>query len=124
MIWQLGQGYTRDEIHEALGGGTQFFLPSKDGVVVAACLRPDLNPDAPLVVLPGHGPDRERAADWLSAHPEQVFPVFIKRGINDWEYRGRYRCERWSDDPDEIQRRTPADRPDPVYRVLFLELVQ
>ena len=36
--------YTRDEIHAQLGGGTATYLPTKSGVVVAACLTPEKNP--------------------------------------------------------------------------------
>jgi Domain of unknown function (DUF6697) len=124
MNWVLGQTYTRDEIHEALGGSKQTFFPWKSGIVVAACLRPSLNPDAPLVVLPGHGAEKQRTADWLSANPNHVIPVFLKRDVNKWEYAGRFRCKGWSNDPAEIRKWKPANRPDPIYCVLFLEKVE
>jgi hypothetical protein len=123
MVWHLGQHYTRDQIHEALGGSKQSFLPWKSGVV-GACLKPNLNPDAPRVVLPGHGAERERAADWLCAHPDHGIPVFLKRDIRKWEYVGLYRCRAWSDNPEEIRNRAPANRRDEVYRVLFMEVVE
>ena len=37
--------------HTACGGSKQAFLPTKNGKVVAACLRTDLNPHAPDVIL-------------------------------------------------------------------------
>jgi hypothetical protein len=124
MSWQLGRSYTRREIHNAVGGSVQSYLPTnKDAGVVAACLRPDLNPDAPDVVLPGRGAEIERTADWLCDHPQHEVPVFLKRDTNRWEYVGRYRCAGWSDDTTEIQKRTPGSRSDPVYRVLFLKRV-
>ena len=101
-----------------------FLLWKKAIGVVAACLRPDLNPDAPRIVLPGHGRFKEQAADWLSDHPKHAIPVFVKRDQNKWEYVGRYRCERWTDDKNEIQKWKPASRSDPIYRVLFLRTVE
>ena len=124
MNWKLGQCYTRNQIHIALKRPATYmsFLPWKRGAgVVAACLRTDLNPEAPAVVLPGRGVEKERTARWLSDHPEHVIPVFVKRGTHKWEYVGQYRCERWTDDANEIRKRTPVDRRDPIFRVLFLE---
>ena len=124
MTWDVGRHYTRDEIHAVLGGNMQSFLPSKNGVVVAACLEPARNPDAPTVVLPEVGTVRERTATWLCDHPKYDFPVFLKRATKRWEYVGRYRCERWTDDPDEIRKRTPPVQRDPIFRVLFLKAVE
>ena len=59
-IFELGQAYTRPEIRAAAGGGLQDYLPPADGVVVCGCFNPDLNPDAPDVILPGFGPGIER----------------------------------------------------------------
>lgn len=44
MIFTLGLAYTRTEINAQLGGNLQTYLPVKAGVVVASCLRLDLNP--------------------------------------------------------------------------------
>ncbi len=45
----LNKTYTREEIHEMLGGDMQSYLPHKDGKVVCGCFRLDTNPDAPNV---------------------------------------------------------------------------
>lgn len=50
-----------------------------------------------------------------------MIPVFLKRAKDEWEYVGRYRCERWSQDLTEIQARTPMGLSYPIYRVLFLK---
>ena len=36
MSFQLGRHYTRDEIHDAVGGGVEEYLPTKNGRVVAS----------------------------------------------------------------------------------------
>ena len=123
MNWEHGHSYTRDDIHAALGGSRQTFLPSKNREVVAACLRMDLNPGAPNIMLPGHGQEKQRAADWLSTHPSHVFPVFLKRATNQWEYIGRYCCERWTDAPDEIREWSRRSGRQDIYRILFLKAV-
>ena len=58
----FGQTYTRGEIRQALGGDLSSCLPHRDGRVVCGCFRPDLNPDAPDVILSGRGPTIERWA--------------------------------------------------------------
>ena len=50
----VGQSYTRQQIHDKVGGGSlQSYLPTRDGRVLCACLRLDTNPGAPEVILPG-----------------------------------------------------------------------
>jgi len=58
-----GQTYTRGEIRQALGGDLSSSLPHRDGRVVCGCFRPDLNPDAPDVILSGRGPGIERGRE-------------------------------------------------------------
>ena len=95
---RVGAMHTRDQIHDIVGGGSkQAFLPSLDGVVLCACLTPDLNPDAPDVILPGTGPGIEAAAELLRKQKGAI-PAFLKRGPGAWEYVGRYSVEsrRWT----------------------------
>ena len=50
-MFEMNKNYSREYIHTVCGGSKQAFLPTKNGKVVAACLRPDLNPHAPEVIL-------------------------------------------------------------------------
>jgi hypothetical protein len=88
--FEVGTEYTRNEIHGELGGSKQTYLPTVAGHVVAVCVRLDLNPHAPRVVLCGNGPIIAAAGAALAAQPGSV-PVFVKRATNRWEYRGLYR---------------------------------
>lgn len=90
MRFTIGAEYTRREIHAACGGNPQTYLPTKDGVVVAACLRLDLNPRAPHVVLCGSGPTIRKAGDLLAGQSQPV-PMFIKRAPQHWEYQGLFK---------------------------------
>ncbi len=84
-----GQSYTRDQIHEEIGGELVSYLPESGGRVVCACLDPQLDPQAPRVILPGNGPGIMRKADKLMRQLEPVH-VFLKRGTGDWVYRGEW----------------------------------
>ena len=118
--FQQGESYTRNEIHDAVGGGLQDYLPHRDGRVVAACLSPELNPDAPSVVLPGRGPEIQRWAEVFAEQGDAV-PTFLKRGTGDWEYVGKYRVRRLATDPSEINAQRYATGRDDVSMVLHLE---
>lgn len=88
-MFTIGTEYSRDDIHEQLGGSKELFLPHKSGIVVAACLRIEKNPRAPSVILCGKGPQREAAAAMLVRQASAI-PVFIKRD-GGWRYVGNYR---------------------------------
>ena len=112
--------YSRKEIHDLVGGGTEDYLPHNDYVVVCACFRLDLNPDAPEVVLVGDGKDIIR---WANVFRRQMnfVPTFIKRADKEWEYVGNYKVKSSEDDLEIIEKyAAKAERTD-VVRVLFLQ---
>jgi hypothetical protein len=119
-MFKMGYNYTRDQIHDVVGGGIQDFLPHKNGQVVCGCFRRDTNPNAPDVILPGNGPDIQK---WAKVFREQKYPVpvFIKKESNVWEYVGNYEVERWTDDPSEIARYAKSSGRKDVTSVLFLK---
>jgi hypothetical protein len=121
MKFQLARHYTREEIHEALGGSTEEYLPTKDGQVVCGAFRPDANPDAPMIILPGFGRKIESAAEQF-VRQETFIPVFLKRETNRWQYVGDFRVKRVSKDPDDIAKQERrAGRQGTVSMILFLE---
>jgi hypothetical protein len=100
-VFERQKPYKRKYISEQLGGGLQDYLPHVDGRVVYGAFSRDLNPDAPLVVLPGDGPEIER---WARVFAEQDYPipVFIKQRSSEWIYMGMFRCVELSEDEAEI----------------------
>jgi len=64
--------YSRYQIHEALGGGVQEYLPHKDGAVVCGCFTKEASPDAPEVVL---SPAGERIRRWAEVFASQRHEV-------------------------------------------------
>ena len=118
-MFELGRTYTRDEIHDAVGGSKQSYLPTKDGRVGCACLTTKENPDAPDVVLVGDGEVIIASAEQYAVQVDPV-PTFWKRAVGEWEYVGQYRVVRTSREPSEVARRAGAADRDDVVMILFL----
>ena len=87
--FEVGREYTRIEIAARVGGGRRDCLPTRDGVVVAACLLTSLNPDAPRAMLCGVGP-RITPVSTLLAHQRSSIPLFTKRAVNRWLHEGTF----------------------------------
>lgn len=119
-MFDLGKTYTRVEIHALLGGGLISYLPTNKGVVVCACLRPDMNPDAPRVILVGSGP-RIRLAGELLCQQCGPIPVFIRRDTHAWEYAGRYRVRDRTQSLTEIKHHAKKVNRDDVTAIVYLE---
>jgi hypothetical protein len=119
-MFQIGTCYSRQEIHEKIGGGIQDYLPHVNGKVVCGCFRKDTNPGAPDVVLPGRGRDIMR---WAAVFREQKYPIpiFIKQRTNEWLYVGNFLVDHWSDDKQVIAVHEPIQRNGSVSSVLFLK---
>ena len=120
-----GRRYTRIEIAEAVGGGDlRSYLPYKDGRILAACLARRDNPRAPRVILAGSGPGQKKCADILCGQSIPV-PNFVKKATNEWEYRGRFRVVKCSEDPEVIRRHRAEVRPPrpDVCKVIFLQSI-
>ena len=88
-MFEIGKDYSREDIHAFCGGNKQAFLPVRKGKVVAACLRPDLNPQAPEVVLCNSGAAARAAGRTLSRQVESI-PVFLRQETDRWRYAGQF----------------------------------
>src|SRR5438128_10886973 len=118
MTFKLGDSYTRDEIHEQLGGSKEAYLPTKNGRVVCGAFKREANPQAPLVILPGKGTQIRTSAE-LFARQNTAIPVFLKKASNAWVYVGDFRVTRLSKDPKEIaEHAARANRTGTVSMVL------
>ena len=90
IIFTIGECYTRDDIHDVLGGSKVSCLPSVDGKLVAACLTLRFSPAAPAVVLCGQGPKTVLASRLFALQREEL-PIFIKKAAGRWEFCGEFR---------------------------------
>jgi hypothetical protein len=118
-MFERGTLYTRGEINARLGGSVQSYLPHIGGIVRAACLRLDTNPDAPRIILAGTGTGIEYAAEILIAQRTEV-PMFLKRDINEWEYVGDYTVDRWSRDGAELAAQAKRSGRTDITRVIYM----
>ena len=123
MSFKCGDIYTRKEIHEIVGGSLQAFLPHKDGQVVCACLRNDLNPEAPEIVLVGKGPKVRDCGNALCKQSEPI-PIFTKEDVNAWKYVGEYIVEDWSEDPTKIKSQKKRARRNDITRIIYLKKIR
>jgi len=89
-MFDIGSEYTRNEIHSHLGGSKQSYLPTLSGRVVAACIKLEMNRQAPKVIICGKGKIIASAGAALAKQQEPI-PVFIKQGINRWVYQGEFK---------------------------------
>lgn len=117
----LGQKYTRREISQLLGGSEIEYLPTENKSVVCGCFTLDHNPEAPNIIIPGTGKVIEREAK-IFCEQQHPIPIFLKRRVNEWEYVGHYRAEKFSTDPAEIAAHhkgsiTPLNK---ITRVIYL----
>ncbi|NHQ87237.1 hypothetical protein HA050_14060 [Iodobacter sp. HSC-16F04] len=99
-MFEMGKSYSREDIHAECGGNKHSYLPRKNGRVVAACLRPDLNPGAPNIILCNPKLPEKAAADQLAIQGG-VIPVFLKQTSSSWVYQGLFRVVSCSSHPDD-----------------------
>ncbi|MET0519115.1 MAG: DUF6697 family protein [Burkholderiaceae bacterium] len=88
-MFVIGKDYSREDIHAQCGGNKQAFLPTHQGKVVAACLSPERNPQAPDIVLCSSGA-AARAAGRTLAKQSGPIPVFIRQDANRWRFMGSF----------------------------------
>jgi hypothetical protein len=118
----IGETYRRKEITAELGGSMIDFLPMVNGKVVCACLREELNPSAPKIILAGFGPQREKSAAILSKQFGEI-PVFIRwENESEWEYVGDFEVEKSSTNSKEIKELDNRKNPKGgISRVIYLK---
>jgi len=103
-MFQPDKPYTRNEIHDLLGGSKRSYLPTVDGRVTCACLTRDMDLLAPEIIYVGTGPDVKESARILCEKQKGAIPVFIKKDSNDWRYWGLYAVERFTNATKEIEK--------------------
>lgn len=88
-MFELNKEYNRENIHAVVGGNKESFLPAHRGKIVAACLRPELNPNAPEYIVCNSGA-AARAAGSTLAHQSAPIPVFIRQHSDSYRFVGYY----------------------------------
>ena len=122
---EIGKIYTHDYLCEIIGGDIKggSYLPQSKQKILCGCFTQLMNPDAPNCVLVGNKP-RVIAKAELMARQGGIIPVFIKRAISQWEYRGCYKFITYSKDSKDFEEKAVlADRNDVVGALFFKKVV-
>jgi hypothetical protein len=82
-VLQKGDLYSRKEISSRLGGNPISYLPIKGRRVLYACLKPEINPRAPKIILVGSGEKTVENAKMLCGQSGAI-PVFVKEADAQW----------------------------------------
>ncbi|MDA2921132.1 DUF3883 domain-containing protein [Desulfobacterota bacterium AH_259_B03_O07] len=95
---KLNTNYTRKEINKMFRGGLRDYLPTYKGKVTSICVKKDMNPDAPNVILVGEKEDIRKRGEMLCKQKKDALPVFIQlnKNIPEWTYVGHYRVNSWA----------------------------
>jgi hypothetical protein len=120
MMFEIGEDYTRSQIHELIGGSMQPCLVRSGENVIAVCFLRGKNPRAPGEIFVGRGPSKEAAAELFVRQPEAA-PTFEKITKNAWRYLGLYRCLSYATEPRSISEANRASNRTDVAGVLRLE---
>ena len=120
MKFEKGKSYTRHDISGKVRGGTQDCLPHFNNEVVAVCIRQDLNPSAPKIMLVGKGRDKIKYSDILCGQTNSV-PIFLKRGVNDWQFQGYFKTAKHTKDPNDIIEHGRTSGRKDIYIVIHFE---
>jgi hypothetical protein len=121
VAFVVGACYSRQDIHDAIGGELETYLPQHDRRIVAGCFTPRLDPGAPEEVLVGNAPNVIAKAQLL-AQQGGTIPVFLKRAQGAWEYVGRYRVARPpSSDPALLRQKEQYANREELVLILYLK---
>jgi predicted DNA-binding transcriptional regulator AlpA len=122
---QIGQVYTHDFICKTFGGDAKSgtYLPQALRVIQCGCFTTRMNPKAPECVLVGNAPRVLAKAEKLAAQGGSI-PVFIKIGINQWEYTGKYELLVFSKNQADFEAAAvEADRNDVIGALFFKKIL-
>ena len=123
-MFKKGSTYTRQDISAAVGGGLQDCISHSNGRVVAICMRPDMNPKAPSVLLVGAGPDKKHYSTILCTDQKnEAVPIFTRRSNSAWKFEGNFRVKSSSVDPNIIaEHQRTSGRTDVQMVIHFVEV--
>lgn len=120
MKFRKGTIYTHADLIEAFGGEVKggIFLPSREGRIVCGCITTEMNPEAPECILIG---DKGRVVARAEKMAEQggAIPIFVKRAVNQWEYRGVYDFVRMSRKPADFKALAAEAGRDDIVAALY-----
>lgn len=106
--FKLGREYSRQQISRKIGGQTGQYLPTRNGQVIAACVKKEMNLP-PDLILVGKLPRTIKTSDQLVKQGQKGdnVPLFQQQGPGRWQYTGMYQAIDYfsaHDHPDLIEK--------------------
>ena len=121
MALVLGDTYTREDIHNMLGGEMVTYLPQVDYRIVCGCFTEELNPGQPLEILVGDAPIVKEKAELIVSQGSAI-PVFLKMDSDEWQYVGQFKATKYDTDVVAVEEKAKmSKRTDPIAGVLYFE---
>ncbi|GAB3216157.1 protein NO VEIN domain-containing protein [Pseudaeromonas pectinilytica] len=109
---------TTDELAHELAGGDSY-IRTKNNVVKGLAVTTEKNPEAPEIIIVGAG-DRIIANAKLFLEQQQYVPVYVKQAVSSWKYLGSYKADRYSQDPEVIEKHRKHRPLGSIDGILFL----
>ncbi|WP_111638939.1 DUF3883 domain-containing protein [Marinomonas shanghaiensis] len=109
---------TTPDLAERLAGGDSY-IRTKNNVVKGLAITTELNPEAPEVIVVGNGVRIKENARLFLEQQEYV-PVYLKQAVNAWKLLGKYKADKYSQDPKIIERHRQHRPAEKVDGILFL----
>lgn len=120
ISFEIGQPYTRNQIHEVLGGDKSSSFPQRHKRIVCGCFSLERNPQAPQVILIEDKAKVVEKLHLLLSQNESI-PVFVKRFSSHWVYQGYFRVLNYSTNEQEVEEMKKISLRDNIVAVLHLE---
>ena len=110
---------TTKEVAERTAGGDSY-VRTKEGKVMGLAITKKKNPKAPSIITVSKGPFIVKNAELL-ANTKIPVPVYLKLGINQWLYKGKYKVLNYSLDKADIEEYHGSREIEEIHGILFLE---
>lgn len=110
--------FTTSELAEKLAGGDSY-IRTKNNIVKGLAIKTELNPEAPEVIVVGNGVRIKENARLFLEQQEYV-PVYLKQTVNAWKFLGKYKADKYSQDPKIIEKHRQHRPAEKVNGILFL----
>ena len=110
---------TTKEVAARTAGGDSY-VRTKEGKVMGLAITKKKNPKAPSIITVSKGPFIVKNAELL-ANTKIPVPVYLKLGINQWLYKGKYKVLNYSLDKADIEEYHGSREIEEIHGILFLE---
>lgn len=111
---------TTKELAKLTAGGDSY-IRTKNNIVKGLAITKQKNPDAPeIITVSNKGPRIIKNAELL-ANTTEVVPIYKKLGVNQWQFKGNYKVNKFSKAVSDISKHHGNRPENEIYGILFME---